>query len=482
MLEIQARQREARISGALRSVHLMAGSIVDDVQQEPAMPVADRQQSLKNYLRQLPEIRSLLITDADGRVQVHTQQAAIGFQAVDREYFKTHRDAPENDHFHISLPFKTVTGIVATTQSRVMRDSQGRFAGVVVATIDATFFNEMLQLSESEQGFQILLINRNGDILNIMPQSELTGKNLQGGIAYTEHIRSGRPTTRHLNQVKLEPLTRMSVFHDVPNAPLTVIVARDYSYVIAEWRYTMYSHLLGFLLLFSTIILVSWLAVRRQNALVQAQRQVADRESLLRAVIESQPECVKQLAVDGSVLHMNRAGLNMIEADSLDQVLGQSVQQMVTPEYREAFMGLTQKVFSGESGELIFELQGLKGSRRWLETHATPLRDAESQIIALLGITRDITERKSIEDALEAERRQLQKALEEVKTLRGIVPICSNCKKIRDDKGFWSQVEKYVSDHTEAEFSHGICPDCTIELYPELIAKSDKLQEYIKKT
>jgi hypothetical protein len=62
------------------------------------------------------------------------------------------------------------------------------------------------------------------------------------------------------------------------------------------------------------------------------------------------------------------------------------------------------------------------------------------------------------------------------------VPICSNCKKIRDDKGFWSQVEKYVSDHTEAEFSHGICPDCTIELYPELIAKSDKLQEYIKKT
>ena len=56
--------------------------------------------------------------------------------------------------------------------------------------------------------------------------------------------------------------------------------------------------------------------------------------------------------------------------------------------------------------------------------------------------------------------RRLQQALDEVRTLRGIVPICAYCKKIRDDAGYWSQVEKYVSDHTEAKFSHGICPAC----------------------
>ena len=64
--------------------------------------------------------------------------------------------------------------------------------------------------------------------------------------------------------------------------------------------------------------------------------------------------------------------------------------------------------------------------------------------------------------------RDLQKALTEIKTLRGIVPICSFCKKIRDDKGFWSQVESYVAEHTGAEFSHGICPDCRVKQYPEL--------------
>ena len=80
----------------------------------------------------------------------------------------------------------------------------------------------------------------------------------------------------------------------------------------------------------------------------------------------------------------------------------------------------------------------------------------------------DIAQRKQAEKALEEERRRLQQALDEVRTLRGIVPICANCKNIRDDKGFWNQVEKYVSERSEAEFSHGICPDCTKILYPDM--------------
>ena len=64
--------------------------------------------------------------------------------------------------------------------------------------------------------------------------------------------------------------------------------------------------------------------------------------------------------------------------------------------------------------------------------------------------------------------KELQKALSEIKHLKGIFPICASCKKIRDDKGFWQQVEVYITKHTEAHFSHGICPECTIKLYPEL--------------
>ena len=74
---------------------------------------------------------------------------------------------------------------------------------------------------------------------------------------------------------------------------------------------------------------------------------------------------------------------------------------------------------------------------------------------------------KQSEEDLRYERDNLQKALAKVKILRGLLPICSNCKKIRDDKGYWNQIEAYIRDHSEADFSHGICPECAKKLYPE---------------
>jgi hypothetical protein len=79
----------------------------------------------------------------------------------------------------------------------------------------------------------------------------------------------------------------------------------------------------------------------------------------------------------------------------------------------------------------------------------------------------DITDRKLAETERERLITELQSAIEQIKTLRGIVPICANCKKIRDDKGYWQQVEAYVSRHTEAQFSHSVCPNCMKKLYPE---------------
>ncbi|NCC53014.1 MAG: hypothetical protein EOM20_17625 [Spartobacteria bacterium] len=91
-----------------------------------------------------------------------------------------------------------------------------------------------------------------------------------------------------------------------------------------------------------------------------------------------------------------------------------------------------------------------------------------------LTIMIDITERVNAEDERQKTIQELQSALQEVKTLRGIVPICIQCKKIRDDKGYWEHVESYVAHHTEAQFSHGICPDCRKKLYPELCDDEEK--------
>ncbi len=129
-----------------------------------------------------------------------------------------------------------------------------------------------------------------------------------------------------------------------------------------------------------------------------------DASRLLQAIIESEPECVKLLNADGTLAMMNRAGLDMIQAGSLEQVQDQNLCSMVAEEYRDAFNDLIARVFRGESGTLTFRMSGLHGRKLWLETHAAPLRNDNDEIIALLGITRNITERKETEDVLKKER------------------------------------------------------------------------------
>jgi PAS domain S-box-containing protein len=84
------------------------------------------------------------------------------------------------------------------------------------------------------------------------------------------------------------------------------------------------------------------------------------------------------------------------------------------------------------------------------------------------SIIRDITERKQAEEERGKLVHDLQEALSRVKSLSGLLPICASCKKIRDDKGYWNQIESYIHDHSEADFSHSICPECARKLYPEL--------------
>ncbi len=151
--------------------------------------------------------------------------------------------------------------------------------------------------------------------------------------------------------------------------------------------------------------------LREKNVqLRQAADALAGSENHLRTLLDSQPECVKTIASDGTLLQMNPAGLKVIEADSLDSVVGLSVYELIDDEHRQAFKELNEAVFKGESGIIEFEIRGLRGSRRWVETHATPLRDSSGNVIAHLGVTRDVTERKREERELQAAKEAAEDA------------------------------------------------------------------------
>lgn len=143
---------------------------------------------------------------------------------------------------------------------------------------------------------------------------------------------------------------------------------------------------------------------------IQAKKKLAEREHYLKTIVDSEPECVRLTDADGTILEMNAAGMAMVEVDSPDQVIGRSVYSIIIPEYHEAYKALTERVFRGESGRLEFEILGDKGTRRWLETQAAPLRNAKDETIAELSITRDITMQKQVREALRKSEASLANA------------------------------------------------------------------------
>lgn len=102
-----------------------------------------------------------------------------------------------------------------------------------------------------------------------------------------------------------------------------------------------------------------------------------------------------------------------------------------------------------------------------LDRYSAPAMGKDGQYYGRVWTFHDITERKQAEGEREQLIKDLQKALSEVKTLQGFLPICGFCKKIRNDDGYWDQIELYISKHSDTEFSHGMCPECLEKHFPE---------------
>lgn len=131
----------------------------------------------------------------------------------------------------------------------------------------------------------------------------------------------------------------------------------------------------------------------------RTEKALRESEERFRAIVETTPECVKLISADGTLLHMNSPGLEMVGARSAGEVVGRSVYDLIAPEDRNRFKAFNERICRGEQGSLQFNIIGLEGKRRHMETHAAPLRNPDATIVHL-AVTADISERKQAEELL----------------------------------------------------------------------------------
>jgi len=211
----------------------------------------------------------------------------------------------------------------------------------------------------------------------------------------------------------------------------------------------------------------------------RSERELIDKERLVRSVLNSTGDAILVADRDGNIILRNavaaRYHMNVppqVAPDKWAELFGVYRADKKTLMPAEE-LPLARAALRGEEVdnlEVYIRPRGWENGRLHLAS-SRPLLDGAGRRHGGIVILRDITERKVLEENRDQLIADLHKSLSNIKTLSGLLPICAGCKRVRDDRGYWTQVEDYVAKRSEVTFSHGLCPECVAGLYPEVARK-----------
>lgn len=203
--------------------------------------------------------------------------------------------------------------------------------------------------------------------------------------------------------------------------------------------------------------------------LAERDRHLKNVENILEMLIKNIPSQVFWKNRNLVYLGCNQAFADVTGMSEPSEVIGKTDFDFHRDQtHAESYREWDRKIM--DKGEAVLDIEEsyhkADGGEGTVLTSKVPLKNSDGRVFGILGICTDITERKCVELEHKHLILELKNALSDVKTLSGLLPICSNCKGIRDDKGYWNRIETYIKEHSDADFTHSICPDCIRKLYP----------------
>ncbi|WP_243320070.1 PAS domain S-box protein [Geothrix sp. SG200] len=467
---------EDNVEDTVHRIDLTLQSIQDEAHQDPGHHRIGA--LVQTQFRRVGLLTSLQVADATGRVLQAAPVQAPG-NVGDQPFFAQLK-ALAGDELAISRPVRGPSGAWVIVLARRMVRADGRFAGGVFAMLPTEQLARTMSHLDVGRHGSVSLRGQDLSLLARYPdfegQQRMTGTTrIQG--TYLRAVQAGNSTFHFSERSVLDGVHRTYVMRKTGRPVFYILVGLAQSEYLRTWRHQAAFAAAAVLGLAALTLALGWQARSSWIRQMEDQAQLAAQEAKYRLLAENLGDVIWSMDPEGRLTYISPSILR---------------QRGWTPEEFMA-LGPEERALSRKGSEIVRErmarahqlppgsqpfeddlmqatVRRRDGREIQVEAQWRIVWGEDGRLLGFQGVTRDITERRRMEAERERLIEGLTQALADVKQLSGMLPICSSCKKVRDDHGYWSQIETYLSEHTEATFTHGVCPDCAQKLRDEMQA------------